>query len=58
MKFKVPKSDNEILDNPYLILGYGINAYHDILQSLFLMFICISIFCLPIYYTYAQGVHY
>ena len=58
LNFKVPKSDNEINQDPYLILGYGINAYYDILLSLCTMFVCIMIFCLPIYYTYAQGKYY
>lgn len=58
LKFKVPKSDNELLEDPYLILGYGINAYYDILYSLCCMFICITIFCLPIFYTYSRGIYY
>ena len=52
LNFKVPKSDNELYEDPYLILGYGINAYYDILLSLCTMFCCITLFCLPIYYTY------
>lgn len=58
LNFKVPKSDNELYDDPYLILGYGINAYYDILLSLCTMFVCITLFCLPIYWTYKQGIYY
>lgn len=52
LNFKVPKSENEIKEDPYLILGYGVNAYYDILLSLCTLFLCITIFCIPIYYTY------
>ena len=55
---KIPKSDEEILNDPYLILGYGINAYHDILNSLAQMFIWISIFTIPILIIYSSGRHY
>lgn len=58
LEFKVPKSDNELYQDPYLILGYGINAYYDILLSLACMFVCISIFCIPIYFTYSHGIYY
>lgn len=36
-----------------MILGYGVNAYFDIMLSLCYMFISISIFCIPLYYMYA-----
>ena len=58
MKFKVPKSDIELLEDPYLILGYGINAYYDILYSLCCMFIWITIFSIPVYYIYSQGIYF
>jgi hypothetical protein len=58
LNFKVPKSDNEINMDFYLILGYGVNAYYDILLSLCTMFLCISLFCIPIYYTYSRGIYY
>ena len=58
LKFKVPRSEDEIFDDPYVILGYGVNAYYDILFSLCIMFACITIFCIPIYLTYQGGVYY
>jgi hypothetical protein len=51
---KVPKSEREIQKDPFLILGYGVNAFFDILFSLCVMFCCISIFALPIFYTYSK----
>lgn len=37
-----------------MVLGYGVNAYFDMLSSLSYMFVMITIFCLPIYYMYAS----
>lgn len=36
------------------MLGYGVNAYFDMLSSLSYMFIMITIFCLPIFYLYGE----
>jgi len=52
---KMPKNEAQISEDPYLVLGYGVNAYFDILYSLSLMFVCITIFCLPIYWIYSSG---
>lgn len=45
--------------DPFVMLGYGINAYFDIMLSLFYMFVCIAIFAIPIFMLYsgnlAQG---
>ena len=49
---KMPKSEEEIQKDPYLVLGYGVNAFFDILQSLCYMFCCITIFSIPIFYIY------
>ena len=40
------------LDEPYLALGYGLNAYFDILASVSKMFVWVSIFAVPIFYIY------
>lgn len=50
----MPQTDEYIQDDPYLILGYGVNAYFDMLGSLSFMFFCISIFSLPIFYLYGS----
>ena len=42
----------ENLDEPYLALGYGINAYFDILSSISKMFFWCFLFCIPVYYIY------
>ena len=55
---KVPKSEGEIDADPFLILGYGVNAYFDILESLSSMFFMITIFAIPIFMIYAGGDSY
>ena len=42
----------ENLDEPYLALGYGVNAYFDILASVSKMFFWVTLFAIPIYYIY------
>ena len=37
------------------MLGYGVNAYFDIMYSLVFMFLTISIACIPMYYNYAHN---
>jgi len=42
-------------DEPFLMLGYGVNAYLDIMLSLSKMFIGISLACIPIFMFYSQN---
>lgn len=53
---KIPESEHAFLDEPFLLAGYGVNAYFNILQALSKMFLCITIFCIPLYYTYGRNV--
>ena len=39
-------------NEPYLVLGYGANAYFDILHSLAKMFFWLFIFAIPLYMIY------
>lgn len=55
---KIPKGEKEIQKDPYLLLGYGINAYLQFLLMLSKMFICISLFSLPIYLAYSSGSYF
>lgn len=49
----------ENLNEPYLALGYGINAYFDILASISKMFVWVTLFCIPVYYIYGiTGSHF
>jgi hypothetical protein len=55
LHLKTPKGEEAIEEDPFLILGYGINSYFDILLNLFWMFTFITIFCIPIYIIFAQN---
>ena len=52
MGMKVPKSEGQLIDDPFLVLGYGINAYFDIMRELCLMFLTITAFFIPVYMWY------
>jgi len=49
-----PEGDELIQADPFLLLGYGVNAYFDILYQLINCFVFITIFSMPIYYLYAS----
>jgi len=49
------KNDKKNHENPFLILGYGINAYFDLIQLLVYMFLMITIFCIPLLYIYSHN---
>lgn len=55
LDLKMPKSETEIQKDPFLILGYGINSYFDLLILLCKMFLSISVFSLPILAIYSSG---
>jgi len=52
MGIKVPKSEEQLIEDPFLILGYGINAYFDVMFQLCLMFFTISLFFIPVFSWY------
>lgn len=55
MNIKMPKSESQIIDDPFLILGYGVNAYFDIMLSLVYLCLTITLFCVPMYYYYTSN---
>jgi hypothetical protein len=48
----------EDFTEPYLVLGYGINAYFAILASVSKMFMWLTVFAIPIFYIYQSGRHF
>jgi hypothetical protein len=48
----------ENIDDPFLQLGYGVNAYYQILASLAKMFFWMFLFCIPLFYIYGTGLHF
>jgi hypothetical protein len=51
---EAPESDQQIAEDPFLLLGYGINAFFDLLSSLSTMFVWITIFFIPLFYIYSS----
>ena len=51
---KVPKSDERIDANPFLLLGYGMNSYFDIMFELMIMVGLISVVTIPLMMTFAK----
>jgi len=45
-------------DDPYLSAGYGVNSFFDILTSLATMFLCMSLFAIPVLMIYSGGSQY
>jgi hypothetical protein len=43
------------MDDPYLLLGYGVNAYFGTMMHLAKMFAVITIFLLPVLYGYFKN---
>ena len=55
LDLKMPKSDSKTSRNPFLMLGYGVNAYFDILISMAWMCLMITIFMFPVTWVYANN---
>ena len=55
MELKVPKSEQAVQENPFLILGYGINAYFEIISSLFWMMFVVTLAFIPILSVYSSN---
>jgi len=54
-KFKNPEDPNETSGDPYLIAGYGVNAFFSLMRSLMYLMIVISVFMLPVLHFYHDG---
>lgn len=55
MQIRMPKSETQLNNEPFLRLGYGVNSYFDIMLSIFYMFTFISLVCLPVFYIYGNN---
>ena len=56
---KAPKNDKLIAKDPFIMFGYGINAFFDMLSSISTMFVWITIFMIPVFHIYAShGAYY
>ena len=56
MEIDMPESELNLEKDPYLILGYGVNAYLYLLWELARMFMVVSVIAIPIFAIYSAGV--
>ena len=54
LDIRIPKSDLMIEDDPYLLLGYGMNSYFQIMVDLMIMCTLICVIAVPLMYVYAS----
>ena len=52
---KPPENEQNIQEDPYLILGYGVEAYMDIMISLAKLYAMLTIISIPLILIYIQG---
>lgn len=48
----IKTNSDDSSEDPFLILGYGVNAYIEILTSFSYMFLVITLFAIPVYAIY------
>ena len=48
-------NDKQIHEDPFLLLGFGMIAYRNLMWSLVTMFFILSMFSLPIIHIYSKG---
>jgi hypothetical protein len=53
VKFKQPKNEVELEDNPFLYLGYGVNAYFSTMLHMVKMLLVITLFTMPMLAVYS-----
>lgn len=53
VRLKEPKNKEELKNDPFLYLGYGVNAYFASMMHMVKMFTMISLFCIPIFAIYS-----
>ena len=52
MDMRMPKSDIQLEEDPFLRLGFGMNAYFDSLRYLMTFMIFVFLFMLPTIFIY------
>lgn len=55
LELKVPKSDLRIEKDPYLLLGYGMNSYFQIMLQLMYLCILICFVTVPLMLVYSSS---
>lgn len=49
MDIKRPESEDDLLEDPFLYLGYGVNSYFRVMLSFFWMFVMVTLFYIPVF---------
>ena len=52
---KETKAEKDQNENPFMLAGFGINSYFDIMRSLGFMFVCMTIMMSPSYINYSNN---
>ncbi len=52
MEIELSQSEIEMEENPLLLLGFGINAYFNIIKQMLYMMIAVCIINMPLFYIY------
>jgi len=55
MDLHVPESEKAIQENPFIILGYGVNAYFEIIQAFCYMMGFVTLFYIPVFSVYSSN---
>lgn len=55
MSVKESKAERELNEDPYRVLGYGVNSFFDIMFNLAVLMTVITIFLIPVFYMYSQN---
>ena len=55
MKIPIPKANKRADADPFYLLGYGVNAYMDIIASLMRMMCFITVLVIPLLYAYSHN---
>ena len=54
MNIKMPKTDIKLEDDPYLRLGFGMNAYFDTLKYMMILMFILFVISLPVMRIYSS----
>ena len=55
MNIKMPGTDVRVNKHPFLLLGFGLNSYFDIIADLLKMFLLVTLFFSPTMYMYSNN---
>ncbi len=53
MGIAIPTQEIEIANNPFLVLGFGMNAYFKIIKAMLYMMFWVCIANIPLFYIFA-----